>query len=65
MTRCYRCGHLSPYGFGIVFGELKGAPLVCSQCVFEKLTGELKDWSTDVVRVPDPTGHSAPKAGSR
>uniref|UniRef100_A0A6M3L1I5 Uncharacterized protein n=1 Tax=viral metagenome TaxID=1070528 RepID=A0A6M3L1I5_9ZZZZ len=29
------------------FPELVGVPAVCTRCVFEKLTGEVRDWSEE------------------
>lgn len=39
---CRVCGELSD--MGLVFNELSCQPFVCSRCVFEKLTGERREF---------------------
>jgi hypothetical protein len=43
---CTRCGLLAPFGQGIHFHELTGAPFICSKCLGESLGLHL-DWAAD------------------
>jgi hypothetical protein len=41
---CAVCGKPSPLGHYLVFNELKGCPLICGLCMYEKLTGTKGEW---------------------
>jgi len=49
--RCAVCGAPPPGNYALIFNELEGSPSVCGQCVFRLLTGEVRPWDPELLRL--------------
>ena len=43
--KCIICKEVPQLGFFLAAPELRGKQMICTRCVFEKLTGDLHEWN--------------------